>query len=65
MRKVLYRSPGGSSFDKTGFFHGMGNDLVNIKGQYFTVTVAIVETEEGRLIKLDVEDLKFSDAAEG
>lgn len=63
MRKVLFRSPGGA-FDKTGFFHGLGNDLVKINGQYFAVTVAIVETEEGKIIKVDVEDLKFVDPAE-
>jgi len=59
MRKVLFRSPGGSSFDKPGFFHGLGQTLVNTNGQYFAVTVAFVETEELRLIKVDIEDLKF------
>jgi len=64
MRKVLYRSPGGASFDKPGFFHALGNDLVKINGQYFAVTVAVVETEERRLIKVDIEDLKFVEPAE-
>jgi len=64
MRKVLFRSPGSASFDKPGFFHGLGQTLVNTNGQYFAVTVAIVETTEGRLIKVDVEDLKFSNEPE-
>jgi hypothetical protein len=59
MRKVLYRSTAGTTLDKNGFFHGIGTSLVKINGAYYSVTVAIVETEEGELAKIDLEDVNF------
>ncbi len=64
MRKVLFKSPGSQSFDKTGFFHLLGNELVKVNGGYHSVTVAFVETSDGIIVKVDPQDLKFVEAPE-
>ena len=64
MREILYKTSQNGEFEQHGLFHGFFPATCDWRENFGNYTIAIIEKEDGTILDLPTDWIKFTDKLE-